>query len=198
MAVFCSLLLLVLLLLLLLLLLLRLRIVLTQQPSCFIILPPTGLFQVSTQFVSNFDLHWPTQFADLQFYFSFVNVDLPNMGCVINVNFVDKFLSAVITPLCLGAPFFVGFFVFGAMFKVRRVDKRDEDGHINPLLHTQNLCLKAIMYLLFLGASGGLWCFARCCCCCCCCCCCTLCSRRSRVALFCFLCLQQSTLQRAR
>lgn len=120
-----------------------------------------GLAQVSSQFVLNFDyLEWPTNFRDLQRFFSFLNFDLPNMGCMMKINFIDKYLSAVIMPFLATAPFVIGFIFCGMTAagqtrynKFGQVDKHgryDDKGNINFWRHKQNGCMKAILYLLFL------------------------------------------------
>jgi hypothetical protein len=108
-----------------------------------------GLFQVTTQFINNFDIAWPSNFAAAVSLFNFINVDLPNMGCVVNINYVDKFLSAVLTPLFMGAPFALAFIACGVIFRARGLPRR-ENGRMNRVLHMRNLALKAILYLLFL------------------------------------------------
>jgi hypothetical protein len=119
-----------------------------------------GLLQVSSQFTFNFDIDWPTDFASLQRWFSFVNIELPSMGCVVKFNFVDKYLSAILTPMICAAPFAVGFFVcaaklsakttYDAKGNVQKGGRYNSEGEIDWWEHKQNMCMKAVVYMLFL------------------------------------------------
>eukprot|EP00937_MAST-01D_sp_MAST-1D-sp2_P007766 g7766.t1 len=112
-----------------------------------------GFFQVASQMIENFDIAWPSSFARFASAFAFVNLDLPSLGCVADLNFVDKFLSAIISPLAICAPFAILYCVCGALWEVHHVAgaaRRNEKGRLEPLLHASNLCLKAILWILFL------------------------------------------------
>lgn len=109
-----------------------------------------GLFQVTTTMTINFDVAWPRAFSNMQEGFAFVNVDLPNMGCHVGLNYVDKFLSAVLAPIAVGMPFAIGFVVFGALFKASKRPRLVEDGGLDMLLRARNNSLKVVIYMLFL------------------------------------------------
>ena len=109
-----------------------------------------GLFQVSSTFVGNFEIAWPPVFSNFVIGFSIFNVDLPNMGCLADINFVDKFLSSVLAPICIGAPFLVTFIIFTVVFAASGRPRIHEDGALDAVLHVRNMSLKAIIYLLFL------------------------------------------------
>jgi hypothetical protein len=96
---------------------------------------------------------WPSAFVRFTKAFGTIaNMDLTSVstGCVLEVNFVDKFLTAVLTPIALGLPLAAAFMVFGTIFKLSRSPRADKDGKINPVLRMRNLCLKLIVFMLFL------------------------------------------------
>ena len=110
-----------------------------------------GLFQVSTGFVKNFEINWPTLFVGFTMSFSLFNLDLPNMGCLVSVNFVDKFLSAIFTPLVVVVPLAITFILFSVAHAATGDGRRDPaTGKLYQLLHIRNLSMKWILYLLFI------------------------------------------------
>jgi len=77
-------------------------------------------------------------------------MNLPSTGCALEVNFIDKFVSSVLTPIALGLPLAVAFVAFGVIFKLSQLPRANKDGVINPVLRVRNLCLKLIVFMLFL------------------------------------------------
>jgi hypothetical protein len=110
-----------------------------------------GLFQVSTQFVGTFDIAWPRRFTEVQDSFSWLNLDLPHLGCMVDLNYADKFLSAVLAPICVLAPFVASAVACSLWFAASGRPRRDgATGELDTVLHTRNLCHKVCLYLLFL------------------------------------------------
>ena len=109
-----------------------------------------GLFQVSSALVASFDIAWPKKYTDFVDSFDWVNLEIPGTGCMVETNFVDQWLSAVLTPLAIGAPLIAAFFTFQLVFTLSRQKGHDKQGRQNRMLHSSELCLKWVIYMLFL------------------------------------------------
>eukprot|EP00937_MAST-01D_sp_MAST-1D-sp2_P002371 g2371.t1 len=111
-----------------------------------------GFYQCATAIVSNFEIPWPKHFTNFIANFNFINLDLPTLalGCMPDLTFIDKFLSAVLVPLLLCFPFVC----IGAVAEVAYVGsgepRHDSHGKLNPVLRGRNFCIKLVFFLLFL------------------------------------------------